>query len=112
MSFAWQAWHFVTFDVFQKKGVCATIGGLTLTCLWRKPQERVFLDVSEDVLMSFCMAGVALCDIRCVSGGMWVHDRRWTKVVVSVGEATLDVSEDVLMSFCVAEVALCDIRRV
>ena len=31
-----------------------------------KPQKRVFLDVSEDVLMSFCVAGVALCDIRRV----------------------------------------------
>ena len=29
-----------------------------------KPQERVFLDVSEDVLLSFC----ALFDIRRVSG--------------------------------------------
>ena len=52
----------------------------TKTCL--------FIDVSEDVLMSFCVAGVALCDIRCVSGGMCVRDRRWTKVGVSMGEAT------------------------
>ena len=41
-----------------------------LPCLWGKPQKSVFLDVSEDVLMSFCVAGVALCDIRCVSAGM------------------------------------------
>ena len=31
--------------------------------IWEKPQERVFLDVSDDVLMSFCVAGVALCDV-------------------------------------------------
>ena len=43
-----------------------------LPCLWEKPQKRVFLDVSEDVLMSFCVAGVALCDIGCVSAGMCV----------------------------------------
>ena len=55
-----------------------------------KPQKRVFLDVSEDVLMSFCVAGVALCDIRCVSAGMCVcvRDRRGRKVAVSMGKAT------------------------
>ena len=37
-----------------------------LACLWGKPQKRVFLHVSEDVVMSFCVAGVALCDIRRV----------------------------------------------
>ena len=50
--------------------------------------KRVFLDVSEDVLMSFSGAGVALCDIRCVSAGMCVHDRREAKVAVSMGKAT------------------------
>ena len=59
-----------------------------VACLWGKPQKRVFLDVSEDVLMSFCVACVALCDIRCVSGGMCVHDRREGKVGLSMGEAT------------------------
>ena len=69
----------------------------------------------------------------CVKRNVCVRDRRWTKVAVSMGEATktrlsrlklpcllekvpkrvfLDVSEDVLMSFCMAGVALCDIRRV
>ena len=28
--------------------------------------KRICLDVSEDVVMSFCVAGVALCDIRRV----------------------------------------------
>ena len=43
--------------------VCMTVVRLKLPCLWEKPQKRVFLDVSEDVLMSFCMAGVALGDM-------------------------------------------------
>ena len=59
-----------------------------LPCPWGKPQKRVFLDVPEDVVMSFCVASVALCDIRCVSGGMCGHDRRWTKVAVSMEKAT------------------------
>ena len=53
----------MTFDVFPEECVCTTVVRVKLACLWRKPQERVFLDVSEDVLMSFCMAGVVLCDI-------------------------------------------------
>ena len=48
-------------------GVCsrpsAAVVRVKLPCLWEKSQKRVFLDVSEDVVMSFCMAGVALCDI-------------------------------------------------
>ena len=73
--FAWQAWHFVTFDVFQpewRRDVVAE----KLSCLCGKLQKRVFLDVSEDVLMSFCVAGVALGDIGCVSAGMCACDRR------------------------------------
>ena len=35
----------------------------------KKATKHVSLDVSEDVLMLFCVAGVALFDIRCVSGG-------------------------------------------
>ena len=47
---------------------CKTIVRLKLPCLWEKSQERVFFDVSEDVLMSFCVAGVALCCIPRVWG--------------------------------------------
>ena len=65
-----------------------TVGGLKLPRLWEKSQKRVFLDVSEDVVMSFCVAGVALCDIRCVSAGMRVHDRREGKVAVPMGKVT------------------------
>ena len=32
-------------------------------CLWGKPQNLSFLKVSKEVVMSFCVAGVALCDI-------------------------------------------------
>ena len=53
-----------------------------------KPQKRVFLDVSEDVLMSFCVAGVTLCDSRRVSARMCVRDRGGRKVAVPTGKAT------------------------
>ena len=32
-------------------------------CLWGKPQNLPFSNVSTQVVMSFCVAGVALCDI-------------------------------------------------
>ena len=32
-------------------------------CLWGKPQNLSFLKVSKEVVMSFCVAGEALCDI-------------------------------------------------
>ena len=32
-------------------------------CLWGKPQNLSFSKVSTQVVMSFCVAGVALCDI-------------------------------------------------
>ena len=38
-------------------------GHVVLPCLGEKSQKRVFLDVLEDVVMSFCVAGVVLCDI-------------------------------------------------
>ena len=56
--FAWQAWIFVVFDVFQQECVCATVVRVKLPCLWGKRQKRVFLNVSEDALMSFCVTGV------------------------------------------------------
>ena len=43
--------------------VCVTCVAEKVPCLWRKPQKRVSFDVSEDVLMPFCVAGFALCDI-------------------------------------------------
>ena len=32
-------------------------------CLWGKPQNLSFSNVSKQVVLSFCVAGVALCDI-------------------------------------------------
>ena len=57
--FAWQAWHFVTFHVCEVQDcreaeVAVPMGKVAKTCLF---------DVSEDVLMSFCVAVVTLCDI-------------------------------------------------
>ena len=61
--------------------------------------------MSEDVLMSFCVAGVAVCDL--------MHDGRSRKIGVFLRKLQkrvfLDVSEDVLMPFCVACVAVCDL---
>ena len=54
-------WHFTCVR-------CATIVRLKLPCLCEKLQKRVFFDVSQHVLMSFCVAGVALCDIPRVWG--------------------------------------------
>ena len=79
--FAWQARDFVT--VFRRvircghvvlrgrRGSllhstcvrCKTVARLKLPSLWEKSHKPVFFDVSEAVLMSFCVAGVALCDI-------------------------------------------------
>ena len=99
----------MTFDVFQEECVCTTVGGLKLACLWGKPQKRVFIDVSEDVLMSFCMAGKALCDIRCVQEECVCATVVQVKLPCLWGKPKrvfLDVSEDVVISFCVACVAL------
>ena len=74
----------MTFDVCEEEFVCTTVVRVKLPCLWGKPQKRVFLDVSEVVVMLFCMASIALCDIRCVSAGLCVRGRRETKVAVSL----------------------------
>ena len=42
-------------DLRETKVAVSFMGEATRTCL--------SFDVSEDVLMSFCLAGVALCDI-------------------------------------------------
>ena len=41
----------------------ATVVGAKLPWRWEKSQKRDLFDVSEAVVMSFCVAGVALCDI-------------------------------------------------
>ena len=54
----------MTFDVFQEESVCTTVVRVKLPCLWGTLPKRVLLDVLEDVLISFCVAGVALRDSR------------------------------------------------
>ena len=54
-----------------------------LPCLWEKSQKRVFFDVSEDVLLSFC--GVALCDIVAFHV-CEVQDCREAEVAVPMGK--------------------------
>ena len=63
-----------------------TVVRVKLPCLW--PQKHVFLDVSDDVLMSLGVAGVALCDMRCVSAEMCLRDRREGKVAVPMATKT------------------------
>ena len=83
--FAWQMWHFLTFqpvcdDVHKIAKleevshemlffsastclVCVSRFPVASSCLWGKSQNLSFSNVSKQVVMSFCMAGVALCDI-------------------------------------------------
>ena len=50
-------------------------------------RNMFFSKVTQEVVMSFRMAGVALCNIPSVSDGMRVHDPRGRKVAVTLGEA-------------------------
>ena len=78
----------------------ATVVRVKLVCLGGKPQKRVFLNVSEDVLMSFDWQMTVVAEkLACLRG---TPQKRVFR----------NVSEDVLLSFCMAGVALCDVRRV
>ena len=107
--FAWQAWHFVTFQpvlinvskmsnlekvsyemlVFLHPRVSSRVARFpgASPCLWGKLQNLSLAKVSKHVVMSFCVAGVALCDIptclitcrKC----LWFSRH----VAVSIGEA-------------------------
>ena len=103
-------------------------------CLWGKLQNLSFSKVSKQVVMSFCVAGVALCDIptcllTCRKCQTWRKSRTkcsfflrprvssrvsgfpvaspclWGKLQNSFSK----VSKQVVTSFCVAGVALRDI---
>ena len=50
--------------------VCAAVVAEELLSLWWELQERVFVKMSQDVVLSFRVAGLALCDIPSVSEGM------------------------------------------
>ena len=81
-------------------GICVRDrpGRKVAVSIWGKPQKRVSIDVSEDVLMSFCVAGVALCDIRRVSGGICVRGRHGRKV--ADGESHTNVSLSTRQKMC------------
>ena len=101
--------------VFLHPRVLSRVSGFPVAspCLWGKLQTLSFSKVSKQVVMPFCVAGVALCDIpsclitcrKC----LWFSRH----VSVSMGEAAKHllskVSKQVVMSFCVAGVSLCDI---
>ena len=51
--------------VFLRPRVSSRVSGFPVAslCLWRKLENMSFSNVSKQVVMSFCVAGVALCDI-------------------------------------------------
>ena len=51
--------------VFLYPRVLSRVSGFPVAspCLWGKPQNLSFSKVSKQLVMSFCVAGVALCDI-------------------------------------------------
>ena len=51
--------------VFLHPRVLSRVSGFPVAspCLWGKPQNISFSKVSKQLVMSFCVAGVALCDI-------------------------------------------------
>ena len=68
----------------------AAVVGAKLPCLWEKSQKRDFFDVSEAVVMSFCVAGVALRGAI-----LWLHFQ--TMCYVFRGRrSTLDTSHVIL----------------
>ena len=51
--------------IFLHPRVLSRVSGFPVAspCLWGKPQNLSFSKVSKQLVMSFCVAGVALCDI-------------------------------------------------
>ena len=122
--------------VFLHPRVLSRVAGFPVAslCLWGKLENMSFSNVSKQVVMSFCVAGVALCDnpnlfddvlkmskLEDVSYEMlfFLHPRVLSRVAgFPVGSPCLwgklenmsfsNVSKQVVMSFCVAGVALCD----
>ena len=66
--------------VFLHPRVSSGVAGCPVAspCLWGKPQNLSFSNVSTQVVMSFCVAGVALCDIpTClITGGKYQNWRK------------------------------------
>ena len=77
--FAWQAWHFVTFQAVWQRA--ESVSGFldTSPCLWGKLQNISFSKVSKQVVMSFCVAGVALFDIPTLHSTLYtLHSTLYT----------------------------------
>ena len=67
-------------------GVSSRASGFPVVspCLWGKPQNLSFSNVSTQVVMSFCVAGVALCDIpTCLI--MCRKSQNWRSLVRNAG---------------------------
>ena len=123
--------------VFLYPRVLSRVAGCPVAspCLWGKLENLSHSNVSKQVVMSFCVAGVALCDIptcliTCGKYQNWRKSRTkcWFFCIhVSCLESLVflwrrrclwgklenisysNVSNQVVMSFWVAGVALCDI---
>ena len=84
----------------------AAVVGAKLPCLWEKSQKRDFFDVSEDVVMSFCVAGVALRGIPscfkarqksfCVAGAILLLHFQKMCCIFCGRRSTLDISDFML----------------
>ena len=123
--------------VFLHPRVLSRVAGFPVAspCLWGKLENISYSNVSKQVVMPFCVAGVALCDIptcliTCRKDQNWrksrtkssffLHPRVSSRVSgFPVASPCLwgklenisysNVSKQVVMPFCVAGVALCDI---
>ena len=113
--------------VMLRLGVLSGVSGFPVAspCLWGKLQNLFFSKVATKVVMLFCVAGVALCDIptslgclarnarfaspMCLVSSLWFS----CGLAVPMGEAAnpllSKVATKVVMLFCVAGVALWDI---
>ena len=79
---------------------------VAVTMRWEKSQKRDFFDVSEAVVLSFCVAGVALCDIPtcfktgpksfCVAGPILLLQFHKMCRVCRGKRSTLDTSDVIL----------------
>ena len=121
--------------VFLHPRVLSRVVGVPVAspCLWEKLENFSYSNVSKQVVMSFCVAGVALCDIptcliMCRKCQNWrkyemlvfLHPRVLSRVAGFPAVSPClwrklenisysNVSKQVVVSFCVAVVALCDI---
>ena len=80
---------------------CKTVVRLKLPCQWEKSHKRVFFDVSEDVVTSFCVAGVTLCDITHV----WGARPSWGWSCRAYGKNCTNVSVSTCQKMCFCRLA-------